>query len=196
MNHAVFDKIHVLLGALSRRRYQRVVALYSPGIMLFNAIAFALIAAAVWSATLTFTVIYLNNRSLLEGAGAVGEVLDIDVKAHRPRRASDKTTYATTVTYAFTTRDGRRFTNVTRRTLAWPPLLHRGSPIPVLYDATSPAHSTMRAEFATEMSTRRAFAWMSFFVGFYPALYACRHIQWRRDRQREAAGAVGSPQVV
>jgi hypothetical protein len=178
MNRKIANPIVVLLGAFSQYQYQRLVDAYSAGYMLFCTIAFALLSGFFWFAALTSTAIYVADKPLLRGVETIGQVLAFEVKPHQSRRGG-RMEYFTTVTYAFTTGDGRRFTNMTRRTLASPLPLTRGSRIDVLYEASNPAHSTMSAEIAVYLSGLQAFAWGTFFIGLFFWLYVYRYVQWR-----------------
>jgi hypothetical protein len=166
-----------LLGAFSGRAYAQLVSRYGARYMLFCTVGFGVMAVGLWLAAGVAGMVYFADRSLLQGARIVGEVLQLDVNHYTTKGPG----YATVVTYAFTGPDGRRFTNTIRRSLVSKAELQRGGPIDLLYEPSNPEHSTMSTEFASDLARKPFGAWMFLLLGVYPALYVYRYLRWRRE---------------
>jgi hypothetical protein len=164
-------------AAFSGRLYAQQAARYGGRWMQFCTIFFGVMWAGMWIVAGVIAAIYFTDKSLLQGSHVVGEVLQLDVRPYRSKSLE----YVTTVTYAFSLPDGRRFTRTTRRTLGSPPGLQRGGPIDVLYEPSNPDHSTISKEFESTMAEKPLVGWMFFLLGIYPALYIYRYMQWRRE---------------
>jgi hypothetical protein len=178
VKHQAYPAFAIVRGAFSGRVYAQMVARYGARYMLFCTIGFGVMWAGMWFAAGAIAAVYFADRSLLDGAHIVGEVLKLDV---RPYTTKGRVEYQTGVTYMFTAPDGRGFTNFSRRTLVSPPGLQRGGPIDVLYEPGNPGHSTMLKEFASDLAQKPVGAWLFLFLGVYPALYVYRYMRWRRE---------------
>jgi hypothetical protein len=177
LSRPAFPPFVVLLGAFSGRAYAQLVAKYGAQYMLFCTIGLGAMAVGMWFAAGGIAVVYFANKPLLPGAHIVGEVLQLHVNHYTTKGPG----YETVVTYTFTAPDGRRFTNTIRRSLVSKPQLQLGGPIDLLYEPSTPYHSTMSTEFASDLAQKPFGAWLFLLVGVYPALYVYRYMRWRHE---------------